>query len=844
MLYLLLFSCKNDDLKPSPSETLNLTESLNEEEVRAGIITDPDALFGGSSAEGQVGDYKIYNNRVRFVVQSDRASAYYVAYGGGLLDADIIRSENSAGRDLVDEHTPMAGFGRILKPQNIEIVNNGSSGQAHIRVTGTGAPFELLQGAVENEHIIPQMNVSFEINYKLGPNSNLLEIETTITWLDEDMSFQAASVMLLGKELLDLWNPGEGFYGVSNNSWYGAVGKQNEIAIGLFPSQDTFVPSVIQSLLEDTTPAMSGFDEMSSLTHGTSITSTHYVGVGRDLATLTDEWYDLRGVQTQVVSGIATSNDNPVAGARVHVFDGEEALTLAITEEDGSWSAQIPEGAEGNFFLTGRGRGLHYDIPPGAGWYGIYGEDSVRERTLDSIQNGAEPIPFAEGYGVGEENSNELVAPAEITITTDDGGPGVVLIDFLDGDPSNADHVSSRPSGHAAMGYIRDGDITITVEPGSYRVITHRGAECEYDAQDLELAPGESTSITATIECIRLPDNLYTIDPHAHSSPSGDARISMSQRAVTHAAHGIDVHVSTEHDHIVDFGPLISALDLNDHLGTIIGSEVSPPLRGHHNTYPMTPREGELNHGAPQWWSSWTTTEDLYETMRSLLPSNGVIQSNHPIGSSGLFDAASYNTNSGTIGKTSYWSSDFDAMELINDAHYQTYLPYYFDLISRGHNVIPVSVSDSHSNTGGVGVNRSYVLADSRDDDDVIAGMRKRHIVPSSGPYIHATIENEWAPGNTFTGVRQLNVELYHPSWMLVDSIHLYENGIIIDTQEATTDPVIFDLAPEEDAHYSVVAEGAYPMVPIYSSSPWSITAALYIDIEGDGWTPPLPELQ
>ena len=146
--------------------------------------------------------------------------------------------------------------------------------------------------------------------------------------------------------------------------------------------------------------------------------------------------------------------------------------------------------------------------------------------------------------------------------------------------------------------------------------------------------------------------------------------------------------------------------------------------------------------------------------------------------------------------------------------------------------------------SGGVGVNRSYVLADSKSVDDLLDGMLERRLVPSSGPYIHATIDDQWAPGQTFTGVQLLNVELHHPSWMVIDNVHLYENGILIETQETTDEPILFDLSPEEDAHYSVVAEGTYPMTPIYSSSPWAITAALYIDLEGDGWTPPLPELE
>ena len=123
---------------------INLSEDLDETEVRLGVVTDESALFGGIAAEGQIGDYKIYNNHVRFVIQSDRISSYYIPYGGGILDADIIRKDGEEGRDIIDEHSFMAGLGRILKPTSFEILSDGSDGTAHLRVIGEGAPFDPL----------------------------------------------------------------------------------------------------------------------------------------------------------------------------------------------------------------------------------------------------------------------------------------------------------------------------------------------------------------------------------------------------------------------------------------------------------------------------------------------------------------------------------------------------------------------------------------------------------------------------------------------------------------------------------------------------------------------------
>ena len=109
----LLLACRPDP-EPEPIETPDLVEALSDDEARAGIVTDEAALFGGISAEGQAGDIKLYNSRVQFIIQSVRPSGYYVEYGGGIIDADVIRPEGQPGRDVIDEFHVMAGVGRLM----------------------------------------------------------------------------------------------------------------------------------------------------------------------------------------------------------------------------------------------------------------------------------------------------------------------------------------------------------------------------------------------------------------------------------------------------------------------------------------------------------------------------------------------------------------------------------------------------------------------------------------------------------------------------------------------------------------------------------------------------------
>ena len=100
MFLLWLFAC-TEQKETEKEDVLSLSEVLNPGEVRLGTIQDEEALFAGISAEGMIGDFKIYNDQVQFIIQSDRKSSYYIQEGGGVLDADIVRSTGEMGRGSV-----------------------------------------------------------------------------------------------------------------------------------------------------------------------------------------------------------------------------------------------------------------------------------------------------------------------------------------------------------------------------------------------------------------------------------------------------------------------------------------------------------------------------------------------------------------------------------------------------------------------------------------------------------------------------------------------------------------------------------------------------------------------
>ena len=89
-----------------------------------------------------------------------------------------------------------------------------------------------------------------------------------------------------------------------------------------------------------------------------------------------------------------------------------------------------------------------------------------------------------------------------------------------------------------------------------------------------------------------------------------------------------------------------------------------------------------------------------------------------------------------------------------------------------------------------------------------------------------------------------MNVEIRTPSWMMVNTLRVYENGTEILTLDATANPLEVSLAPETDAVYVFVVEGNEDMSPVYPGRlPWAATQAFHIDADGNGWQPSLPPL-
>ncbi|MFT4623160.1 MAG: hypothetical protein ACI8PZ_001816 [Myxococcota bacterium] len=847
-LLLVLLACRGDDASSNPEPApppIDLVEALGAGEVRAGVVTDPAALFGGTSAEGRVGDVKLYNDRVRFVVQGLVGSSYYIETGGTVVDADLVRPDGSPGRDIVDELTPMYGLGRVMMPTQITVVSDGTDGAAAVvRVIGVEAPLGLIEGALETPGFVPNLGLTMTTEYRLEPDSWLLEVHSEVTAGVDSATLAMGDLFMGAPEVADPWAPGSGLAGDAPEGflWTGFMGRRNDVAVGLVAAEGTAFTAGGYDLLTELADMVIGFGPSVEVAPGETLAWTRYYGVAPDIATLSDAALAVQGAPTEATTGQVTAPDGPVPGARVNLMVDGAPFAIAVTDADGRYTAQVPVGAKVEPLADGRGAGLFLDLPDGAGDYSPYVDPAVRSQVLATFVDGSASVPQAQGRGVGTPSDPlTLGLPAALTVRVDDGLPFAVRVGFVDPDVAVDDRlIGGRPDGLAAAGWARDGAVDLVLEPGAYDITVWRGMRYELFTERLTLAAGTPSELVATLpRAIEHPG--WTLgDPHQHASPSSDGAVPMADRLITGAGVGVQVHFGTDHDHVADYRPLVDALGLQAHLRSVVADEVSPPLRGHFNIYPIEPAE-EANGGAWTWWGEIPeTTEAMVDALRARHGESFVIQSNHPT-DSGLAEMSDWAP--GVVGDGERWTWELGAVEALNSGEHEAFTAFYLDLLNRGYVVTPTGVSDSHGHfSGSIGLSATWFgvgsdAVEDWSDDALVEAMAARRTVASLGVFLATSVD----PGAVIGPGTTVEVEARSASWIGVDRLHLLRDGEIIETVDGTS--ATFDLDADRDASFVVIAEGDAPMAPISGRTPWAMTSAWLLDVDGDGWTPPLPAL-
>jgi len=860
-LAVLLAGCRDD---PAPEPITEIGEGIFAEgcprsDAALARQIGVEASLPGKVAVGTSGDYLLANEHAAFVVtEPDKGSTYYY-YGGIIADAVAMDGCTVLGDDRLDEVALVVGqldianiYASVLRGfrgTEVEILSDGSDGgPATVRVHGVDDSFWL----VEYELILAAMGdagrplseplgIELVVDYTLYPDSPVLWIDLTATNTGtEDLSLISASLIGVG-ETMDTWHyaSGElniGGYGLAHSiPWLLATDGESSLAYAVEQGNLAYTAisgvQVAIDLLQATTEPL-------DLAPGRSETATSMLSVGASdgpsatlpLADANPEPIPDRPYTIASVSGtVQDPAGAPIAGATVYIEARSEladwgVLDVAVSAEDGTFSVPIMvmESA--------------WDWRLYAGAAGHDDSDAV---TVDADDTGVALTLSASGslaYDLTDDAG--AASPARVVLIRED---------------------STRLDLWLA------GSGSTPVPPGTYTFTATRGYEYAPVTGTVEIPGSGQGSMAAELVHLIDTTGFLSVDTHVHTSHSPDSRMGQDEQLLHAAAHGLEVVINTEHEHIVDQSMVPIEAGLSEWVTNVTGQEVTATVPEHMTMFPAEP-DGSVRGGIVEWYG--LDIDELFEAMRTR-SEGGVNLLNHP---SYLYyigwdrDLAGPTLDDptllGLLPDADLWSWNFDGMEVFN-GHGSPLdsgngrLNDWMSMVNAGHPISAIGCSDDH---GGdqVGFPRTY-FASSTDqpaelsEAELVDSFHTGQLIASAGAFARVSINGE-GPGALVTDTDgELTLSVHLEAIPEIDVTHfvvLQDCSEVLSLPADDPDGVIkhsetLSLPLDGDAWITVLAMGEERLptgLPQYSGAgvPRVTSNPIYIDGDGDGvWTAP-----
>ena len=813
-----------------------LGAKLGATQVRAGRITDKAHLLTGIKVEGRVGDYKLYNGKVAFIIGDARAGSGLGYYGGEVLDAARSAQSGAAGQSLLGE-TILGAITRGMRPRSVGVVHDGSDGkQALVRVIGELAPVPLLETYIPGTN--GDLPLDVVIDYSLAPDAGALQIRLRFfnKRSNKKVPIPMTLLVLTAGDGLSFFTERGGFDQTQvggKQPYLGMVGRH--VSYALAGRGSTAITSVILrngiwilTLGSVDVPAAGEVDLRLDL-----------VLAGGDPAQLQAALRRTRGLAPPAaLSGKVRGKDSAaLAGARVHARAISGTFhSMAKTDSTGSYRMELPTG----------------------------------KYLVSAVADGHAPSPEA------------TLSMAKAAVTQDISTAGSATVTFSVADDNGLDlpakliFLPKKPMNHpASMGepvllgkatrivyHHGGGERTVSLPPGEYTLTASRGFEYEIDQRTLQLAHGQSTTMALKLTRSVETKGFICGDFHVHAMWSYDASDLYEHKVAAMVAEGLEVPVCSEHDHLGDFNPTIAKMGLQPWIQSIIGDEVTTGKWGHFNAFPVTAAAGKPNSGAVGWYGK--APKKLFAEIRTAWPKS-LLQINHPRSDSfGYFSKVGYDSAAGTFQDPSSWSADFDVVEVFNasgwDANEKGSVRDWFSLLDRGLIHTATGNSDSHEvDLHEVGYPRNYVRlsADSPaklSPSEFTLALKNQQVVVSGGAFISASIDGK-GPGETVkasTGKVTLELVVQAPTWVHLDRLRVIAGGkpggnllqsFTLDSSTVVPGNPAMRFAgklqlqlPGKDTWVVVLATGTKKLTPVVQGKqPFGVTNPIFIDVDGNG---------
>jgi hypothetical protein len=817
----------------------------------AKVIDSPEQLIGGELAIARTGDVLLQNDVVRVVIDQPGRIMGPLLSGGGIVDADIQRPSGEPGRDAFGRMALFYALGRLSSVKDVEIISDGSNGgPAVVAATGKDVAHDLINlGALVRN--VAGLDVDFVVDpnkplplrlttyYVLSPGEARVRMFTAFC-NDGETSVLAPILELMDVGAFEMFNPGRCSNSLGGSkldpnddctfapsTWFGTQGPGVAYGIRSSSLADLNKPVVANALIgyggvvgmfvegESLQGVLTWTNPDARTRPGTfNVRPGQWRGylrdfmIAKDLAGVHAVMLESDGLTTGALSVQANlPGGTPAAGARVSVLTAAGKM-IGVMEANASGLATTRL-EPGSYKVSGSLEGR------------LLGPEVTVEVVAGQTAQQTVVLGVGRALTVTVKDSANAAMPAKVTVFCAGGTC-----------PFNAQTYSQHflfegfDQGAAAIGYVPvNGQLTVTLPPGEYDVVVSRGPEYSTwpdtwpaTGHRVDLRTADAT-VAATLGRIVDTPGWISADLHVHAIASTDSAVGNSKRAASFLAEGVDVLVSTDHESITDFAPIVRELGADQLMATMIGEEVTTFSHGHFNAFPLTQNTslangGPFDHAGGEDGPTLRMPE-LFSGIKAQFPGS-VVQLNHPRSSNGVLtqlkvdtatlashgDPANFNMEANpaaTASDTKLFSDGFDLIESANGPNPSfEVLNDWMTFLSRGTVKTSSGVSDTHKlyrDNGGYA--RTYAKVSS---DSVTAfqplefaeAIRKQHAYASNGPIISFTarkLDANMMPvgpaidmGDTVSVAAndrlELTVDVQGLEWMEINRVEIYSHAM------------------------------------------------------------------
>jgi hypothetical protein len=405
-------------------------------------------------------------------------------------------------------------------------------------------------------------------------------------------------------------------------------------------------------------------------------------------------------------------------------------------------------------------------------------------------------------------------------------------------------------SGAGMVAYTPDGRGELELPPGRYRVLFTHGIEYSLAESKIDVTELSGATLRATLRHEVETPRWLPSDFHVHAAPSADSDVPLHDRVIALMAEGIEFAVATDHNHVTDYGPAVTALHARPHFGFTEGVEITTASWGHFNAFPYP-------LGDPPPYAD-ITPDHIFQSVRTRAP-RAIIQVNHPRLDRDIayFTLGKLDPTNGKAGRAGF-SFDFDSIEIFNGfarSRLQVVehnLRDWYALMNLGLVYTGVGNSDSHKLVyQWAGYPRTYVELDDDRPADVTPGavadaLRAHRAMVTTGPFVELRVQGA-GPGSQVEasdGKVRVGLRVRAASW-----IDVSRAGIIVNGEHAADVPLAKgggvtridwsgELSLPRDAFVLAVVRGDRPMdevLPGMRRLPFAFTNPVFVDVDGDG---------